>query len=74
MQFRETLRELKLFAVNRECAVGPFLSLYSIGRQALGVDTQEITHTRFLQFQIPGYAVKRHDMHDILLHRTEDPL
>ena len=74
MQFGESLRELKLLAVNRQRTIGAFLTLHGILRQANGIDTEEIAHTRFLQLQVSGHAVERHHVNCVLLHRTEYPL
>ena len=74
MQLREALRELELFPVNLQRTIGPLLALYRVRRQAFRIDRKEITHARFLQLQVACYAVKTHHMHDILLHRTKNPL
>ena len=74
MQLREPLRELKLLAVDAQRAERAFLALHGICRQADRVDTQEVTHARFLQLQVSCHAIKTHHMHDVLLYRTEYPL
>ena len=74
MQLRETGREFKLFSVDIQRTVRPFLALHRISRQTSRINAQEVTHTRFLQLQISGNAIKTHHMNDIFLHRTEHPL
>ena len=74
MQFCKSCAKLKLFAINIERTVRFLFALYGIRRQAFGVDTQEVTYPSFFEFQESGNAVKAHDMDDILLDRTEDPL
>ena len=74
MQFGKTLAELKLFAIDRECAVGAFLSLHGIRREAYGVDTEEVAHARLLEFEVTSDTVERHHMDDIFLHGAEYPL
>ena len=74
MQFREPAAELKRLAVNCQRSVRALLAFHGVLGQTVCVDAQEITHTRFLQFQITCHAVKGHHMHDVLLHRSEDPL
>ncbi len=74
MQLSKTGAELKLLAIDRQRAIRTLLSLHGVGRQALGIDRQEITHTGMLQLQVAGYAVERHDMHHVLPHATKHPL
>lgn len=74
MQFGKPLAKLELLAIDRECAVGAFLALHGIGREAYGVDTEEITHARLLEFEVTGNTVERHHMNDIFLHGAEYPL
>ena len=74
MQLRESGTELKLLSVDRQGTVGTFLALHSIGRQTLGIDTKEITHARMLEIEESCYPVKTHYVHDVVLHRSEDPL
>ena len=74
VELREAGGELKLLSVDRERAVGAFLTLHGVRRQALRVNREEITHARLLQLQITRHAVERHDVNDVFLHRSEDPL
>ena len=74
VQFGETLRELKLLAIDVQCSVGTFLALNGISGQTGGIDTEEVAHACFLEFEVTGHAVERHDVHDVLLHGSEDPL
>ena len=66
--------ELKLLTVDTQRTEGAFLTLHRISRKTLCVDTQKITHTRFLQLQESCHTVKTHYMHNVFLHRTKYPL
>ena len=74
MQLCKSCAELKLLAVDRQGTESAFFALHRIRRQTLRIYTKEITHARTFEFEIARYAVKRHHMHDILLHRAKDPL
>ena len=74
MELGETLAELELVPVDGQGTVRPLLPFHGIRRQAIRIDTQEVTHPRLLQAQIARHAVETHQVHDILLNGTENPL
>ena len=74
VQFGEALAELELAAVDVERAVGALLAFDSVGRQAVGVDAEEVAHAGLLEAEVARHAVEAHHMDDVLLDRTEDPL
>ena len=74
VQFGKALAELEFQSVDGERPVGAFFPLYCIFRQALGVDREEVSYACLFEFEIPCNAVEGHDVHDIALYGTENPL
>lgn len=74
VKFGEACAKFELVAVDTDSPVSPLFSLHGIFGQTVGVDAEEVTHARFLKFQIAGNAVKAHHMNDIPFYRTEYPL
>ena len=74
VQFGEALAELELAAVDVECTVGALLAFDRVGREAVGVDAEEVAHVGLLEAEVARHAVEAHHMDDVLLDRTEDPL
>ena len=72
MQLGEALTELKLLAIDGDGAEGTFLSFHGIGRQGVGVNAEEVTHTGALHLQITRHTVVRGHVDDVLLHGSED--
>ena len=73
VQFREALAELEFLAIDHDGAVSALLPFHGIGRQGVGVNAEEITHTGAFQFQVARHAVVRGHVDNVLLHVTEDP-
>ena len=74
VQLGEALAELELAAVDVEGAVGALLAFDRIGREAVGIDAEEVAHAGLLEPEVARDAVEAHHMDDVLLDRTEDPL
>ena len=74
MQFGEALAELEFAPIDVESTVGALLTFDRVGRQAVGVDAEEVAHAGLLETEVARHAVEAHHMDDILLDRTEDPL
>ena len=74
VQLGEALAELELAAVDVERAVGALLAFDRIGRQAVGIDAEEVAHAGLLEAEVARHAVEAHHMDDIFLDRAEDPL
>ena len=74
MKLGESLAELEFVAVDIQGTVGPLLALYGILGEVVSIDAEEIADTGLFEFEVTGHAVKAHDMDDILLYRTENPL
>lgn len=74
VKFSEACAEFKLVSVDTDGSVSLLFSMHGVLRQTIGIDAEEVAHTRFLKFHIPGNTVETHHMNDILFYRTEYPL
>ena len=70
----ETLAEFELLTVDAEGPVGALFAFNGIGRQAVGVDAEEVAYAGLFQTQVARHAVETHHVYDIFLDGAEDPL
>lgn len=74
VQLGEPLTEFELVAVNHDGSVGALFALYGIVGEAVGIDAEKIAYTGLLKFKKTSHTVMGHDVHNVLLDRTKNPL
>ena len=74
VELGKALAEFELLAVDAERTVGALLALNGVGREAVGVDAEEVTHAGLLEAQVARHAVEAHHVHYVFLDGAEYPL